>query len=333
MSRLFFSLALSALLPLGAVGAGLDVPRDTSFTRIGNYHHVLKKHPDFVLMPDTLPTGVREVLDVEYTAIKNSPYGDRKLHADIFRPDDGDVYPALIMIHGGGWNSGDKSLQRPMARQIAARGYVTIPVEYRLIPEALYPAGFHDIKTAVRWVRSNAASLGVDPDKIAVSGCSAGGQLAALTGVTNGSDRHEGDGEWNGVSSDVQAVVNMDGVCTFVSPHNIADADRRLLEKGTTTISAVWLGGTFSQVPDNWNEASAVNWISDKSAPMCFINSALPRFCDGRDDLMRSYKERNILAECHVMPVDVHTFWFFTPWAEQTIKYTVDFLDRIFKRN
>ena len=179
----------------------------------------------------SLPDGVRAYNDVVYTTIKKTRFGDRDLHVDIFRPDDNKTYPALIMIHGGGWNSGDKSLQIPMAQQIASRGYVTIPVEYRLIPEALYPAGLHDIKTAVRWVRANAAQYGIDPERIAVSGCSAGAQLATLVGVTNGSKTHEGKGDWRKVSSDVQAVINMDGIATFVSESNIADARDRFNKK------------------------------------------------------------------------------------------------------
>lgn len=76
------------------------------------------------------------------------------------------------MIHGGGWNSGSLELQVPMAQQIATKGYVTIPVEYRLIPEALYPAGVEDLEDAIEWIYKNAKRYGIDKKKIAVSGCS-----------------------------------------------------------------------------------------------------------------------------------------------------------------
>lgn len=217
-------------------------------------------------MPNRITCGVKAYNDVVYTTIKKTKFGDRDLHVDIFRPDDDKTYPALIMIHGGGWNSGDKSLQVPMAQQIAARGYVTIPVEYRLIPEAVYPAGLHDIKTAVRWARANAAKYGIDPERIAVSGCSAGAQLATLVGVTNGSKRHEGKGAWKGTSSDVQAVINMDGIATFVSESNIADARERYEKKGALPVNALWLGGLYEDSPENWKEASALLWTTPKSA-------------------------------------------------------------------
>lgn len=309
----------------------MNVPRDTSFTTHSTYVKVIKHHPEVTLaLPDQMD-GLRAYRDVVYTTHRNSPYGDRDMHVDIFRPDDDNTYPALIMIHGGGWNSGAKSLQVPMAQRIAAKGYVTIPVEYRLVPEAKYPAGFHDIKTAVRWVRKNAEKYGINPDKIAVSGCSAGAQLATLTGVTNGLKRHEGVGEWLDVASDVQAIINMDGCSTFVSESNIAEANDKLAQKGELPINAVWLGGLYEEAKDNWEEASPVLWVTDKSAPICFINSGLPRYSDGRDTLLKCYEGKGIYSERHVIPVDVHPYWFFYPWIEPTIDYAVSFLDKVFK--
>ncbi|MDE5905673.1 glycosyl hydrolase family 28 protein [Duncaniella sp.] len=308
-----------------------EIPRDTSFTAYSTNKKIRKYHPEAVLALPELPAGVREYRDVVYSTLPKTPYGRRDLHVDIFRPDDEKVYPALLMIHGGGWNSGDKSLQVPMAQQIAKSGYVTIPVEYRLIPEAVYPAGLHDVKTAIRWVRAHAAEYGIDPDRIAVSGCSAGAQLATLAGVTNGSKRHEGKGQWRKTSSDVQAVISMDGIATFVSESNIADAEERLQKKGELPVNAKWLGGLYKDSPENWKEASALLWITPKSAPVCFINSGLPRYSDGRDELVAAYDSLDIYTERHRMPVDVHTFWFFHPWFETTVERAVGFLDRVFK--
>ena len=308
-----------------------EIPRDTSFTAYSTNIKIRKKHPEAVLVKPELPAGVKAYENVVYTTIKKTRFGDRDLHVDIFRPDDDKTYPALIMIHGGGWNSGDKSLQVPMAQQIAARGYVTIPVEYRLIPEAVYPAGLHDIKTAVRWARANASKYGIDPDRIAVSGCSAGAQLATLVGVTNGSKRHEGKGEWKKVSSDVQAVINMDGIATFVSESNIADARERFEKKGQLPVNALWLGGLYEDSPENWKEASALLWATPKSAPVCFISSGLPRYSDGRDSLVEIYDSLGIYTERHRIPVDVHPFWFFNPWMNTTVEYASEFLDRMFK--
>ena len=153
-----------------------------------------------------------------------------------------------------------------------------------------------------------------------MSGCSAGAQLATLAGVTNGSRRHEGKGQWRKTSSDVQAVISMDGIATFVSESNIADAEERLQKKGELPVNAKWLGGLYKDSPENWKEASALLWITPKSAPVCFINSGLPRYSDGRDELVAVYDSIGIYTERHRIPVDVHTFWFFHPWFETTVE-------------
>lgn len=331
MKKVTALMAFGLVMSFSSWGKAPEIPRDTSFTAYSTNIKIRKKHPEATLVQPSLPQGVKEYRDVVYTTYPKTKYGKRDMHVDIFRPDDDKVYPALLMIHGGGWNSGDKSLQVPMAQQIAAQGYVTIPVEYRLIPEAVYPAGLHDVKTAVRWARENADKYGIDPDKIAISGCSAGAQMATLVGVTNGSKRHEGKGRWSKTSSDVQAVINMDGIATFVSDSNIADARERFDKKGVLPVNAQWLGGLYEDSPENWKEASSLLWITPKSAPVCFISSGLPRYSDGRDELVEVYDSLGIYSERHRIPVDVHPFWFFNPWMNTTVDYAVRFLDRMFK--
>lgn len=127
--------------------------------------------------------GVRLVRDVVYSTV-----GGRELRLDIFYPAGRKRkgYPGVLLIHGGGWRSGDKSQQGPLAQQLAAKGYVALAVEYRLSPEAPYPAAVLDVKAAVRWMRANAATLRLDATKISALGCSSGGHMAALLGTTNG---------------------------------------------------------------------------------------------------------------------------------------------------
>ena len=326
--RLLLSIAL-CVTALFAVAQSREIPRDTSFTARSTYIKVKKNHPETRLVEPLLPEGVKAMEDITYRHLDNTPYGDRDLHVDIYRPDDDNRYPALLMIHGGGWRSGSRELQRPLAMHIAKEGYVTVPVEYRLSLEAKYPAALHDVKAAIRWLRANADRYGIDPDKIAVSGCSAGGQLAALAGITNGSERHEG-GDYD-VTSDVQAIVNIDGIVTFVSPENIADAAERLRKKGEMPVNAFWLGGMYDDATANWEEASAIKWVTRRSAPICFINSRLPRYHDGRDPLCEIYDNLGIDHETHELDSDIHPFWFFERWFAPTVRLTVDFLDRHLK--
>ncbi len=316
---------------VSTVGIAQEVPRDTTFTPWSSYLKIRDAHPEAVLADTVMSESLKSWRDVPYTTLKDSPYPNRQLLADVFRPDNDSIYPALIMIYGGGWNSGSKLNQRAMALRIAEQGYVTIPIEYRLIPEALYPAGLHDVKTAVRWVRTHARDYGIDPSRIAVSGCSAGGQLATLAGVTNRSTRHEGDGEWREASSEVQAIVDMDGIATFLTESNLASVRESYAKKGVKPVSVQWLGGFYEDSPKNWEEASALNWISPWSAPICIIRSQIPRFTDGCDMLCDIYDKMGIYNERHQQEADIHPFWFFHPWIEPTVDWTVAFLDKILK--
>src|SRR5438067_9426358 len=91
------------------------------------------------------------------------------------------------------------------AHALASAGYVTASINYRLVPEATWPAALEDAKCAVRWMRANAAGLGVDTEKIVAVGDSAGGHLAAMVALTPG--RFEGQGGNAQESSAVQGAV------------------------------------------------------------------------------------------------------------------------------
>jgi acetyl esterase/lipase len=105
--------------------------------------------------------------------------GDTDIRCDIYRPPPGtEKRMALVHLHGGGFARGSKDGMAARVTPITARGYVSVTVEYRLSGEAKWPAQIDDAKTAIRWVHANADRLGVDPNRIAVVGYSAGGFLA-----------------------------------------------------------------------------------------------------------------------------------------------------------
>jgi acetyl esterase/lipase len=128
--------------------------------------------------------------------------------------------PLIVWIHGGGWKNGDKksglSPHRIPALVKTGR-YIGATIAYRLSGEAQWPAQIHDCKAAIRWLRGNADQYGIDPERIAVWGSSAGGHLVSMLGVTNRVKNLEGSiGKHLDQSSQVQAVVNYYGPCSLL---------------------------------------------------------------------------------------------------------------------
>lgn len=107
-----------------------------------------------------------------------TPDGD--IPVRLYRPDGDGALPVTLFFHGGGWVLGDIASHDALCRSLASRsGVVVASVDYRLAPEARYPAALDDCLAAIQWVAANGSELGVDPEHLAVAGDSAGGNLAA----------------------------------------------------------------------------------------------------------------------------------------------------------
>src|SRR5262249_39277048 len=122
--------------------------------------------------------------------------------------------PAVLWIHGGGWERGDKN-GNSGAQLLAREGFVTASIFYRLSGDSPFPADVEDCKCAIRFLRALAPKYGVDRDRIGVAGASAGGHLAELVATAEQSAGLEGDGGWQNASSKVQAAAAYYGVSDF----------------------------------------------------------------------------------------------------------------------
>ncbi|SMO78152.1 alpha/beta hydrolase [Gracilimonas mengyeensis] len=309
-----FSLAFGMILQQVAAQ---DFPRDTSYTLQSAYQKYVKDYPEITKADSISLKVVARELDVAY---KNT--GQRDLSLDIFFPKDKakELLPAVIMIHGGGWISGDKSLLHPLAAHVAAHGYVAITPEYRLSPEAQYPASVYDIKTAIKWGRDHAGDFFINPEKIALLGTSAGGQLAALVATTPNQPKFKDPADTSDASTDVQALVDIDGVLAFIHP---------VSEEGE--VAGKWLGGNAVQARDTWLEASALTHAGAETPPALFIGSAYPRFLAGRREMTDILNRHNIYTRTYIFEEAPHSFWLFHPWFEPTLKEVTEFLDRVLK--
>lgn len=185
--------------------------------------------------------------------------GDMDLTLDVYHPPEG-VEPkrmAIIHLFGGGFFVGSKNAGYIIndAKALGARGYTSISANYRLQSQGLWPAQIHDTKAAIRWTRANAGRLGIDADKIAVAGYSAGGMLSLMAAGTNGMEEFEGDGGNAGVSSDVQASIG-------VYPLASAQMARGLFPQDLSEAS----------LADAVAAASPTSYISENFAPTIFIH-------------------------------------------------------------
>jgi PelA/Pel-15E family pectate lyase len=297
--------------------------RDTSYTIYSVYQKLYKDYPFLKIVKLDVPKNIVINKDIVYKS-----YGNRNLHLDLFYSDSV-VYspnPAVILVHGGAWRSGDKSILHPIAIELAENGYLALTVEYRLSPEANFPAAIYDLKCAVKWLKENSEIYKVDTNKIAILGCSAGGTLAALVGTTNAIQNFDLDNNIN-YSSNVQAIIDIDGILDFTDP----------AESGKDSIPEIpsagkqWLGYSYKENPDRWIEASPLTYVNENTPPMLFINSSISRFHAGRDEAIQILKSYNIYFEVHTIPDTPHSFWLFDPWFEETINLSLDFLNRLFR--
>jgi len=187
--------------------------------------------------------------------------GGRPLTLDLYRRTDAtEKAPVVLFFHGGGWGGGDPWFHIRHAHALAAAGYVTAVVRYRLFPEAMWPAAIEDVTCAVRWARAVADEIGADPDRVAVAGGSAGGQLAAMVALRPGA--HEGTGGHAGERSDVQAAVLWYPATdlTVVEPN----ADLQPI-----------FDTYFGQPPaDGLRDASPVTWVHADCPPILTITGS-----------------------------------------------------------
>ena len=181
---------------------------------------------------------------------------------DLYLPETGDgPFPVVIAIHGGSFAAGDKR-DFQIVPMLAAlkRGYSVAAINYRLVGEAHFPAQIQDVKAAIRWVRANADQYSLRADRIALWGDSAGGNLAALAGVTGDSGKLEDKTVGNvGQSCAVTAVVDWYGPIDFLTMGD----PKRLETKGNKLI-----GKTSLEAPELYVEASPESHVHPGVPPI-----------------------------------------------------------------
>lgn len=207
--------------------------------------------------------GAQEGITVDNNVEYANP-DNQHLQVNIAYPRGAGPFPAVLCIHGGGFRAGTRDGYDGLIRQLAQRGYVAATVTYRLAPKYPFPAAIYDVKAAVRWLRASAAKYHIDPERIGVTGGSAGGHLAQFLGVTGGIPLFEGDEGNQNQSSHVTCVVNQYGPSDFTKSYGKSVDAAEVLP--------LFLGGNLEQARKKHIMASPLYWVTPDAAPTLCIH-------------------------------------------------------------
>ncbi len=192
--------------------------------------------------------------------------------------------PVVVWIHGGGWKSGSRLPVPARASALCSRGYAVASVDYRLISSALWPAQIQDVRGAVRWLRAHAAEYGLDPDRFAAWGDSAGGHLAAMlatsggvSSITIGSVSVDLEGTTGGnldQSSRVQAAVDWYGATDFLQ---MRFYPATVNHDGAASDESKLVGGPIQSNPERVATANPVTYASADDPPLLAMHGTIDK--------------------------------------------------------
>ena len=192
---------------------------------------------------------------------------------DVYFPNSGGPWPALVFVHGGSWMHGDKSEAVMFAGRMTSQGYLVVSINYRLYPEGKFPNMIEDVKCAIRSLRAHADEFNLDLNRIAAIGPSAGGHLVALLGTSDAGTGWD-VGEYLGQSSRVQAVIAM-------AP--VTDLRRNFPNADIETMKQIGFG------ENNVLEASPITHVTADDPPFLLIHGE-------RDDLV-PYEQSQLMYD------------------------------------
>ena len=238
------------------------------------------------------------------------------------------VLPLVIWVHGGGWQNGSKLSGKKPARlpRILKTGrYLGASINYRLSGESIWPAHIHDCKAAIRWLSANASKYGINKNKIAVWGSSAGGHLALMLGNTNGVEEIEGNtGDFLKSKSDVHAVIN------FYGPSALLQMDKypsKIKHNSKNSPESRLLGKAIVEVPYLARQASPLHHVKKGGPPFIHFHGRLDALVPYQQSLTLHKKMLSKGNDSCLISVQRGTH---NMPENFTFKFVIPFLDYVF---
>ena len=269
---------------------------------------------------------IKSIVNVTYSQPVSYFRKNIKLEMDILKPNREGKYPTVLFVPGGSFAHSYKENYLQQRLEIAKAGYVVASMEYRTIPDGVFPQSLEDVKAAIRFLKANADEYGIDKGKIALMGESAGGYLVAMAGVTSGTTNFDRGANLS-ENSDVQAVIDIYGVTDF------GEVDFDIPEDAEEGYRAILMSVKFwlNDVRNNVESTNPISYISQKTPPFLLMHGdadtlVLP---NQTEMLHKALIEKGVDSKRYIVPGAGHSdeYWF----QPEVTELILDFLNEKIK--
>ncbi len=236
--------------------------------------------------PEEIASAKRLDVDTKMKIVY-AKVGDRELLMDVYFPKGDGNYPAVLVVHGGAWRSGNRKQLAGYARSLAQMGMVSFAIDYRLAPQHKWPAQIEDCRSAVKWIRQHGSEYKANPKRLGAIGYSAGGHLVSLL-ATSGEAPSKKNGN---VDTRLQAVVAGGAPTDFLEFPDNGRWARYLM------------GGDLSTVPAKFKSASPTVFLDKNDPPIFFFNGTSDQLVPLRwtKSLHDAMKKTGVKTEMHTV--------------------------------
>ncbi|WP_414664496.1 alpha/beta hydrolase fold domain-containing protein [Horticoccus sp. 23ND18S-11] len=207
--------------------------------------------------------------------------------------------PCVVMVHGGGWDSGDRTQLPGLNHWLARRGYAVAAISYRLAPRFQWPAQQHDLIAAIAWLKERAGELGIDPQRFVVIGRSAGGQIALVTAYTAGDPA-------------IRGVIGLYAPSDLIFGYVNTVEDDMLK---SPALMRQFLGGTPDSARANYESASALFHVTPRTPPTLLIH--------GVNDALVWYRH-SVRLDARLAEQRIPRVYVSFPWATHAIEFNLN---------